>query len=42
VAIPKLRQGAYFPEWLLEHRKRAQRALTSVAATCYLLGRRGG
>jgi transposase-like protein len=38
VAIPKLRQGAYFPEWLLQRRKRAERALTSVVATCYLLG----
>jgi putative transposase len=38
LAIPKLRQGSYFPDWLLEHRKRAERALTSVVATCYLLG----
>jgi putative transposase len=38
VAIPKLREGNYFPEWLLERRKRAERALTSVVATCYLLG----
>jgi transposase-like protein len=38
VAIPKLRQGSYFPEWLLQRRKRAERALTSVVATCYLLG----
>jgi len=38
VAAPKLRQGSYFPEWLLERRKRAERALTSVVATCYLLG----
>ena len=38
VAIPKLRQGSYFPDWLLERRKRAERALTSVIATCYLLG----
>jgi putative transposase len=38
VAIPKLRQGSYFPEWLLERRERAERALTSVVATCYLLG----
>lgn len=38
VGIPKLRQGSYFPEWLLERRKRAERALTSVVATCYLLG----
>ena len=38
VAIPKLRQGSYFPDWLLERRKRAERALTTVVATCYLLG----
>lgn len=38
VAIPKLREGSYFPDWLLERRKRAERALTSVVATCYLLG----
>ena len=38
LAVPKLRTGTYFPEWLLERRKRAERALTSVIATCYLLG----
>jgi transposase-like protein len=38
LAIPKLRSGSYFPDWLLEHRKRAERALTTVVATCYLLG----
>jgi putative transposase len=38
VAIPRLRQGSYFPEWLLERRKRAEVALVSVVATCYLLG----
>ncbi|MFR9753909.1 IS256 family transposase [Nocardia sp. 004] len=38
VAVPKLRSGSYFPDWLLERRKRAERALTSVVATCYLLG----
>ncbi|MCA1695610.1 MAG: IS256 family transposase [Actinobacteria bacterium] len=38
VAIPKLREGSYFPEWLLERRKRAEAALVSVVATCYLLG----
>jgi len=38
VAIPKLRQGSYFPDWLLEPRKRAEKALTTVVATCYLLG----
>ena len=36
--IPKLRHGSYFPEWLLQRRKRAERALTTVVATCYLLG----
>jgi len=36
--VPKLRQGSYFPEWLLERRNRAERALASVVATCYLLG----
>jgi len=38
VAIPKLRAGTYFPQWLLERRRRAEAALTSVVATCYLLG----
>jgi len=38
VAIPKLRSGSYFPDWLLERRKRAESALIAVVATCYLLG----
>jgi transposase-like protein len=38
LAVPKLREGSYFPDWLLERRKRAERALTSVVATSYLLG----
>jgi putative transposase len=38
VAIPKLLSGSYFPDWLLERRRRAERALTTVVATCYLLG----
>jgi putative transposase len=38
VAIPKLRQGTYYPEWLLERRRRAERALATVVATSYLLG----
>ena len=38
VAIPRLREGTYFPDWLLERRKRAESALISVVATCYLLG----
>ena len=28
VAIPKLRSGSYFPDWLLERRRRAEAALT--------------
>ena len=38
LAIPKLRQGSYFPDWLLERRRRAEAALLSVVATSYLLG----
>ncbi len=37
-AIPKLREGSYYPDWLFERRRRAERALTTVVATCYLLG----
>ncbi len=37
-AIPKLRHDSYFPERLLQRRRRAERALTTVVATCYLLG----
>ncbi len=43
VAVPKLRAGSLYPEWLLERRKRAERALTSVVATCTCSGSvRGG
>ncbi len=38
VAVPKLREGSLFPEWLLQRRRRAEAALTTVVATCYLLG----
>ena len=38
LAIPKLRSGSYFPDWLLERRRRAEAALASVVATSYLLG----
>ena len=38
LAIPKLRSGSYFPEWLLERRRRAERALMSVIAESYVLG----
>jgi putative transposase len=36
--VPRLRQGSYFPGWLLERRRRAEAALVSVVATSYLLG----
>ncbi len=36
--IPKLRHGTYFPTWLLEPRRRAEKALTAVVAEAYLLG----
>ena len=38
IAVPKLRQGTYFPEWLPERRKRAESALITVVADCYLAG----
>lgn len=38
VAVPKLRSGSFFPDWLLERRSRAERALSTVIATCYLKG----
>src|SRR4249920_3371899 len=37
LAIPKLGEATYFPEWL-ERRRRAESALVSVVATSYLLG----
>ncbi len=38
LAIPKLRTGSYYPDWLLEPRRRAERALVAVIAECYLAG----
>jgi transposase-like protein len=38
LAVPKLRAGTYFPDWLLTRRRRAEQALISVVATAYLLG----
>ncbi|MEV8634598.1 IS256 family transposase [Streptosporangium sp. NPDC051023] len=37
-AVPRLRSGSYFPDFLLDKRRRAERALTTVVATSYLLG----
>jgi len=38
VEVPKLREGSLFPDWLLQRRRRSEAALTTVVATCYLLG----
>lgn len=38
VQVPKLRSGTYFPEWLLERRKRSESALITVVDDCYLAG----
>src|SRR5690242_3903091 len=38
LAIPRLRRGSYFPDWLLERRRRAEAALVTVVATSCLLG----
>ena len=38
LSIPKLRHGTYFPTWLLEPRRRAEKALTSVVVEAYVQG----
>src|SRR5438046_2496261 len=38
LAIPKLRHGSHFPDWLLEQRRRAEQAFVSVIADAYLAG----
>lgn len=38
LAVPKLRAGTYFPDWLLASRRRGERALTAVIAECYVKG----
>jgi putative transposase len=38
LAVPKLREGSYYPGWLLEPRRRAERALTQVVCQCYVEG----
>lgn len=38
LAVPKLRKGSYYPEWLFERRRRAEKALTAVIAECYVKG----
>ncbi|MGD1147511.1 MAG: IS256 family transposase [Thermoanaerobaculaceae bacterium] len=36
--IPKVRQGSYFPGWLLEPRRRSEHALVQVVAEAYVTG----
>ena len=38
LAVPKLRAGSYFPDWLLCPRRRAEQAFVSVIADAYLAG----
>jgi putative transposase len=38
LSIPKLREGSYFPGWLLGPPRRAERALVAVVAECYVRG----
>jgi len=38
LSIPKLRQGSYFPDWLLEPRRRCEKALSAVVAESYVNG----
>jgi len=38
LALPKLREGSYFPDWLLTPRRRAEQAFVSVVADAYLAG----
>lgn len=36
--VPELREGTYFPDWLMEPRRRAERAIVAVVAECYVRG----
>jgi len=38
LSVPKLREGSYFPDWLLTPRRRAEQAFVSVIADAYLAG----
>jgi len=38
LAVPKLREGSYFPGWLLEPRRRAERAFVQVVCESYVRG----
>ena len=38
IAIPKLRRGTYFPGWLLERQRSAERALTALVLEAHARG----
>ena len=38
LAIPKLRQGTYYPGWLLEPRRRSEKALATIVVEAYVQG----
>ena len=38
LAVPKLREGSYFPDWLLAPRRRAEQALVAVIGQAYVEG----
>jgi hypothetical protein len=38
IAIPKLRRGTYFPGWLLERQRSAERILTALVLDAYARG----
>jgi putative transposase len=38
LALPKLREDSYFPDWLLEPRRRAERVFVQVVCESYVRG----
>ncbi len=38
LAVPKLRHGTYYPGWLLEPRRRSEKALASIVVEAYVQG----
>lgn len=38
LAVPKLREGSYFPDWLLVPRRRGEQALVAVVCQAYVEG----
>ena len=38
LVIPRLRKDSYFPDWLLDSRRRSERSLVQVLVECYVRG----